>query len=77
MKQLGALCEKYGLKLNTRETEYLIINKNRNVQDNGLSINGIVLERVIEVEYWDRSREIKFKIEPRALFFKMRKEMMF
>ena len=73
-------CEKYGMALNTKKTKIMIVSKNK-IEDDRVHVKGRVLERVSKYNYlgcelneqWDRSFEIRRRIEiARSAFNRMK-----
>uniref|UniRef100_A0A8D8L8K4 Craniofacial development protein 2 n=1 Tax=Cacopsylla melanoneura TaxID=428564 RepID=A0A8D8L8K4_9HEMI len=80
--KITSVCDKYGLKLNTSKTKFMIVSKKKNrLRNTTLKAYGIELERTASITYlgsyindeWDIQKEIKIRIEKaRTSFFKFK-----
>lgn len=67
MNKRTITCKLFGLKLNTCKIKYIIINKQRDAQDNGVQIDGTNLESVNKLNF---NRNLKGTIEPKFYSYK-------
>uniref|UniRef100_A0A8D8UNP4 Craniofacial development protein 2 n=1 Tax=Cacopsylla melanoneura TaxID=428564 RepID=A0A8D8UNP4_9HEMI len=82
LNEVTEVCDKYGLRLNTAKTKFMIVSKNKSrCTTTPLKAYGVNLEKTSSINYlgsfihedWDPQREIKIRIEKaRSAFLKFK-----